>query len=110
MADLPKFSEDNAVCQKCGFCNVSGMAECPVHGASAIATRFVVRPETTEIRQQNFFDQLTGRQQEDMSKHWDNAGVKPGQEALIRICTRCGYSWAEACLDDPDLALRLMEN
>ena len=33
----------------------------------------------------------------------DRVARPVAKESLIRVCMRCGFSWAELCLDDPTL-------
>lgn len=102
---LPPYTAEAAVCPKCGY-------DQPTHeGLSlpgyAVATSYCMKLDRPP-RPPNPLVELGAAPQP--TEHPVIAQIAPGQEALVRVCRRCDFPWAEATVDDPDLALSRLEH
>lgn len=102
---LPQYTDRNARCAKCGH---NG------DDTPGISTHFGLVPTPEQLRPTGptGFWLVVGADGPTLQHEHDKPrlpswmeGTLPEQEFLARCCQRCGYTWIEAPLDDPGIAL-----
>lgn len=115
---LPPYTGQAAECPKCGW--DQPQADAMSLPGPAIRTIYCRKMEPVPPPPQDppfglpqslvqLEEQRRRDQHPPMPEHPVIAQIRPGQEALVRECQRCGYPWPEATIDDPDIALARLE-